>query len=292
MPFHRLTLTVVAAFAVVAAACSDGAGPSQPALSTVQADSLAEQLVLDADAENDAATASGGGSFSIVAGSPTELSLNASACVPTVSPTPIMNSDGDRAPDSVRISFANCANTWPFHVDSISGSIDLVDPSPNAAAASIRTRFTDLRHKRLYTLSGLWTSVTLNGVRQAARDASTLQHTVTNFTTDFVFRNGGTASHARSWSANFTADVAGSILFDAALPSGLWNISGTSSWTRGSRAHQVTVSTSPALHYNAACTVVPRFDAGLLTAVVTRNGTQSTVTVQFTACGQYTVTRT
>jgi hypothetical protein len=36
---------------------------------------------------------------------------------------------------------------------------------------------------------------------------------------------------------------------------------------------------------------VPRFDAGTLTAVVTRNGATSTVTVQFTACGTYTVTR-
>jgi hypothetical protein len=145
----------------------------------------------------------------------------------------------------------------------------------------------------LFTLSGLWTSVTLNGVRQAARDASTLQHTVTDFRTDFVFRNGGTASHVRSWSSTFTADVAGSIQFDAVLPSGLWSIAGTSTWTRGSRAHQVTVSTSnPGLHYNAACTVVPRFDAGTLTAVVTRNGTQSTVSILFTACGQYTVTRT
>lgn len=293
MPSHRLSLTaaVAVAFAALAVACSDGAGPSQPALSSVQSDSLAEQLVMDADAENDGATSSGGAAFSIVAGSPTELSLNASVCVPTVSPTPIVNTDGDRAPDSVRISFANCANTWPFHTDSIKGSLDLIDPTPLVAGANIRTVFTNLAHKRVYTLSNLWTSVTLNGVRQAARDASTLQHTVTNFTTDLVFRNGGTASHVRTWSSTFTADVAGSILFDSALPSGNWNIAGTSAWTRGARTHQVTVSTNPALHFNATCTVVPRFDAGTLRAVVTRDGTQSTITVQFTACGQYTVTR-
>jgi len=106
-----------------------------------------------------------------------------------------------------------------------------------------------------------------------------------------VFRNGSTANHTRNWSATFTADVAGSITFDSPLPSGTWNLAGTSTWTRGSRTHQVTVTTNPALHFNASCTVVPRFDAGTLTAVVTRNGTVSTVTVQFTACGQYTVTR-
>lgn len=278
------TLAAVLAFVALGAACSDSAGPGQAALSDAQADSLAEVVTMDMDAEIDAATSSGASAgMSFSSGVP---------CLPTISPTPVVNTDGDRTPDSVRIAFAACANTWPFHTDSISGSIDLIDPTPAVAGANARFVFTDLAHKRVFTISGLWTSVTLNGVRQAARDASTLQHTVTNFTTDFVFRNGGTASHARTWSTNFTADVAGSIQFDSALPSGTWNISGTSSWTRGSRTHQVTVSTNPALHFNASCTVVPRFDSGTLTAVVTRNSAQSTVTVQFTACGQYTVTRT
>jgi hypothetical protein len=285
MPSHRgfRTLAAAVVFAALAAACTDGAGPSQQALTSAQADSLAEQLVMDADAEIDVATSSGAAAFAVT--------LDAAACIPTVAPTPITNADGDRAPDSVRISFGACANTWPFHTDSISGSIDLIDPTPTVAGANIKSVFTDLRHKRVYTLSGLWTSVTLDGVRQAARDPSTLEHTVTDFTTDFVFRNGGTASHTRTWTSTFTADVAGSIQFDSPLPSGTWNIAGTSSWTRGNRTHQVTVTTNPALHFDATCTLVPRFDDGTLTAVVSRNGQQSTVTVEFTACGLYTVTR-
>jgi hypothetical protein len=281
----------LAAVTALVVACADGAGPSQQALTQAQADSLAEQLVLDADAENDAATSADGAGFSVVAGPTDPLSLDASACIPTVSPLPIVNTDGDRAPDSIRISFGNCANRWPLHTDSISGSLDLIDPAPAVAGAALKSVFTDLAHKRVHTLSGLWTSITLNGVRQATRDASSLQHSVTGFTTDLVFRNGGTASHTRTWTSTFTADVAGSIQFDSPLPSGTWTIGGTSAWTRGSRTHQVTVTTNPPLHFNATCTVVPRFDAGTLTAVVERNGNQSTVTVQFTACGAYTVTR-
>jgi hypothetical protein len=295
MPYLRTrsggALAAAFAFATFVAACQDNAGPGTPALSQSQADSLAEQIVLDADAENDVATTSGVGAFDLVGGSSSAMALNGSACVPTVSPLPIVNTDGDRAPDSIRITFANCANSWPLHTDSISGSIDVIDPTPAAAGANVRFAFTDLRHKRVFTLSNLFTSVTLNGVRQAARTNTTLQHTVTDFTTDYVFRNGGTASHNRDWSSNFTADVAGSITFDSPLPSGTWTIAGTSSWARGSRTHQVTIATSPPLHFNASCTVVPRFDAGTLTAVVTRNGNQSTVTVAFTACGTYTVTR-
>src|SRR5688572_11465607 len=215
MPFHRnLTGIVTAvAFAALVAACQDNAGPGQGSLSQSQADSLAEQIVLDADAENDAATASSGTGFAAMMGP--EASLNGAACVPTVAPLPVVNTDGDRAPDSIRITYANCANTWPLHTDSIKGDIDLIDPTPAVAGANIRFVFTNHMHKRVFTISGLFNAVTLNGVRLASRTTSTLQHTLTNFSTDFVFRNGGTANHTRNWSATFTADVAASIAFDS-----------------------------------------------------------------------------
>ena len=287
MPFNRHILSLAAALACagLSAACDENsAGPGDPALSNAQADSLAEVVVMDMDAEIDAASSSGASSAFV-------LSAAGAPCIPTVTPTPVVNTDGDRAPDSVRIAFGACANVWPFHTDSISGSIDLIDPTPAVAGKNVKFVFTNLAHKRVFTPSGLWTSITLDGVRQASRDSSVLQHTVTGFSTDYVFRNGGTASHTRTWSSTFTADVAGSIARDAVLPSGNWNVAGTSSWQRGSITHQVAVTTNPALHYNASCTVVPRFDSGTAIAVVTRNGAVSTVTVQFTACGTYTVTR-
>jgi len=68
-------------------------------------------------------------------------------------------------------------------------------------------------------------------------------------------------------------------------------INGSSTYTSGTNNYSLSVSTNPPLHHNAGCTVQPRFDAGTLTASVTKNGTTSHVTIQFTACGQYTVTR-
>jgi hypothetical protein len=50
-------------------------------------------------------------------------------------------------------------------------------------------------------------------------------------------------------------------------------------------------STDPVLHYNAGCTVRPKLDSGTLHLTLTRNGATSNVTIQFTGCGQYTVTR-
>src|SRR5439155_215529 len=88
-----------------------------------------------------------------------------------------------------------------------------------------------------------------------------------------------------------TRSAARSIQPDARLPSGTLSIDGTSTWTRGTNSYSLTVSTDPVLHYNASCTVRPKFDAGTIKTTVTRNGTTSTVTIAFTACGQYTVTR-
>ena len=87
------------------------------------------------------------------------------------------------------------------------------------------------------------------------------------------------------------ADQAGSIQMGSPLPSGNWSVSGSSTLTSGTNSYSLSVSTSDPLHYNASCTVEPRFDSGTLTAVVTKGTASTTVTIQFTACGQYTVTR-
>ena len=52
-----------------------------------------------------------------------------------------------------------------------------------------------------------------------------------------------------------------------------------------------TMETVAPLHFDPACEFRPRFDAGQVTIVATRGAQTSTVTIEFTACGQYTVTR-
>ena len=59
----------------------------------------------------------------------------------------------------------------------------------------------------------------------------------------------------------------------------------------GGHGSALDVSTDVPLHYNAECTVAPKFDAGKLVIVMTRGDRTATVTIEYTACGQYTVTR-
>lgn len=291
----RSTFIAVAAAVVLgAAACTDSNAPAVPALSAAQADSLGEVVVADVQGDLDAATVSGAVAFdpfSATLAQPALVVSSSAGCTPARSPASPGNADGDRVPDSVRLDFAGCVIVRPLVTDTISGLIDILDPTPNGADHAVKFVFTDFRTLELSNITNLWRSQTRNGVRQMQRDSSVVSHSVTNFQTDYVYRNGSTATHIRTWNGAFTADVPGSIHPDSVLPSGTFNVSGTSSWTRGSRTWSLTVSTNPALHYDASCTVGPKFDAGTLTAVVTRNGNTTTVTITFTACGQFTVTR-
>src|SRR5260370_30258078 len=120
---------------------------------------------------------------------------------------------------------------------------------------------------------------------------TTLRTSETNFRTDYVYGNGATAEHVRTWTVLFTADVAGSIQPNALLPSGAWTVTGTSAWTRGHSSHSLTVTTNPPLHYNASCTTAPRLDAGTITAVASRGPPTITESDQFPACAKHPVTR-
>jgi hypothetical protein len=287
------TLTIAAALALsAAAACvKDGTAPTTPLLSQSQADSIAEQLAFDAEDENAGATMTGVAGAGAAASFAGLGPLGLLRCAPTRTPASPSDADSDGVPDSVRIDFTGCILSFPLETDTVRGTIDVLDPTTAVADHAVERIFTEFTRVRVYTIAGKFTSETRNGTRITRRDATTIENTETNFRTDYVFCNGGTATHVKTWMATFTADVAGSIQPEHPLPSGSWSIGGTSSWTRGSNTYSLTVTTSPSLHYNATCTVAPRFDSGTLTAVVVRGGRTSNVSIQFTACGVYTVTR-
>jgi hypothetical protein len=298
MHHSLLALAGAAAALVLVTACNNerGTAPTTPLLSQSQAESLATTVVADVAGEITTAAMDGSGGGGLGATAPLSASAPAASttatqCLPTESPTPVVDADKDGVPDSVRFDYAGCVISRPLAIDSLSGTIDLIDPTKLVADHAVKRVFTDFKRVTVNLVSGAKSSVTDNGVRQASHDGTTLRSSETNFRTDYVFANGGTAEHVRTWESIFTADVAGAIMPNALLPSGTWSVNGTSSWTRGQHSYSLTVTTNPPLHYNASCTAAPRFDAGKITAVVVRGSQTVTVTIEFTACGVYTVTR-
>lgn len=278
--------------AALFAACKDAQSPNTM-LSQVEATAVAEQLTTDAGALIQGATfnSSTGTPFAAgpLMGAPARTAtVN---CTPAQSPASPTNSDGDPVPDSVRVDFTGCTATDGSYTVTLGGTIDFVDPTPTQTDWALRTRYNDFSRSLTNTATGKTRSAVENGVRTATGSADQLQFTETDFRTDYTFASGATASHVRTWASTFTADQAGSIQAGSPLPNGDWNITGTSTWTSGLLSFSLAVTTNPQLHYNASCTVEPRFDSGTLAAVVTKNSASTNVTIEFTACGQYTVTR-
>src|SRR5713226_8560208 len=268
----HVTLVAATALAIGLAACNSTEAPTG-VLTQQEAQSVADVVVADAASLADAATYN---ATSGVAMASAPASTTTSQPCPAISPLPVVNSDGDMPPDSVHFDFTGCIIQRPLETITLSGGVDYVDPTPTTTDHSVRVRFTDFTRTVMKILSGKTTSIELNGVRTFTGTADALEHS---------------ATHLKTWSSTFTADVPGSIQVGSPLPSGTWNITGTSTWTRGDRTYSLSLTTNPPLHYNADCTVAPKFDAGTITAVVTRNSQTVNITVQFTACGQYTVTR-
>ena len=285
------TITV-ALFAACSTSPSTAPSLQNPVLTQPQANAVAELVASDAaslvgGATLDAAT---GMPFAVapMPGAPA-LAPSTATCTPTRSPSPPTNSDGDPVPDSVRVDFTGCTFTGDGHTVTLSGSIDIVDPTPATTDRAFRTR-SNAFTRTVTNSTGTTRSVVENGVRSVVGTADQIQLLDTT-QTDYTYGSGATASHARKWLATFAADQAGSIQMGSRLPSGTWTISGSSTYTSGTNSYSLSVTTSDPLHYNTSCSVEPRFDSGTLTVHVTKGTTSTTVTITFTGCGQYSVNR-
>lgn len=286
--------------AALLSACSSGSPTSTsptPSLSASQADTAAQVLTADADGLSDGATATGSANvangFSLVpvSGQVRTMSNPPLLCHPTILPQPVVNRDLDAVPDSERVDFTGCLINSAFAPESLGGTIDYIDPTPTVTDHNVKRVFTNFFIQKRRLLRGDTIMDEWNGTQTASRDSSQGQFTETGFTLVHTFPNGHTASHVVTWSSTFIADTAGSIQDDTPLPSGTRNITGTSTWTYGSNTWDFSVTTNPPLHRQGACTTVPLFDSGTMTVVVTRPSESTTLTITFTGCGVYTVTR-
>jgi hypothetical protein len=144
-----------------------------------------------------------------------------------------------------------------------------------------------------------------NGTRKYTRTDSTSfafavygATTADPFVSTYTGPDSATGSHSRQWNTSFTADTAGTLLRNQPLPNGVFAVNGNSTWSRtkadSTKTWSLTTTTGTAgVHYSAACDATGLgFDSGTLTTVATdKNGVKTTITITFTACGQYTVAK-
>jgi hypothetical protein len=297
-PPLRLGATFITALALTVGACSDGSGPSgttSNTLTSIQAQDLGSDVAQDMAevTETSVYDQSTGVQFaSLTAGS--HLVVPPPACV-VITPVPVVNSDSDIIPDSVDFDYGNCVFTRAGGVitDSLSGTIDFLDPLPTVPSFGVRHIFTNFRRSRSNNLFPGRSFVAVhNGVREWGASPDTLGHTITNFVTVWTHPSGRTTTHTKDWVARFTATTPGTIGLGLPLPAGTWVLNGTGKWTTLNRTWDIQISTTAPLAYDPSCTEAPRLTSGTLNLVVTRNTEVTNIQVDFTGCGTYAVTRT
>jgi len=272
-------------------ACSDSSSPSSTeALNAAQAAALGDGVAADVAELIDASDFDPATGMSLVRGAAL-LGTPPGGCTIDISPTPPVNSDGDAVPDSVRFDFTDCSFTRGAMTHTLSGMIDVLDPTPATTDLAVRMVFTDFLRSLFNSVTDKTLSALMNGERMIVLTSDSLTHTVTAFQTDFVLPSGATGTHVKDWAAKFYPDAAGSIVLGSPLPAGLLSVNGTSDWIRNGKTWNVVTTTNVPLHYDPTCTALPPFDAGKLTHTVTRGELTTTVVVEFTNCGVYTVTR-
>jgi len=177
-----LAAALLAALALGLGACSDSSDPSggtSNTLSQVQANDISSDMAQDMDelAELSMFDASNGiplSSQAAIQGAPP------APCV-TITPTPVVNSDGDAVPDSARFTYDACVFTRGngAMTDSLGGTIDFIDPLPLAASIGVRHVFTNFTRARINTAVPLRSFMAVhNGTREWGGNADTLRDTV------------------------------------------------------------------------------------------------------------------
>ena len=205
---------------------------------------------------------------------------------PSISPFPPVDSDSDRVPDDVTLTFTlpDChfARADGASLD-ITGTIEISDPTPTTHDFGLRVAFGNLQ--RQYTAPGGDSHLRrLSGVRQLLKTATEFTG-VDSTDAHFESTHDGSGDFNKAWVVDFKVDDGQSFGWDRHLPSGTLTVNGTSTRTRGDVTRSLEVTTLTGLHFDATCTAEQKFDAGELQIVLTGFEHSGTIDVKFTACG-------
>lgn len=203
---------------------------------------------------------------------------------PTLSENPPTDTDGDRIPDDLTITYDPAKCTFGDTATSyfqLSGAVQIQDPS--ATDPAIRVTFLELQSKLVWRRELAWLRLA-NGPRQlltsdagfSASDSTTVKHESSRH---------GSAELAKAWQVDFVADEGAVFEPRAPLPSGDLTIDGATSRTWNDKVRSFTVSTPVALHFDAACDADDKITSGELHAEFVSPRKTATLTVVWNGCG-------
>jgi hypothetical protein len=199
-------------------------------------------------------------------------------CV-TVSPSPVVDTDGDGVPDNATYTF-NCTRTRVTGgTTKVTGGATLSDPGVgfNLSLSNLTTEVKNGDGSLSYT-------AVRNGTRAATGSGTqiTLAH---NLNVTRTVTGSPTAAISNTSTLSFTAASGSSIAQGQPLPSGTITASGNYGWVSGSESFNFQLSTPTALSYDASCTSDLKITAGVLRATLLGTGANGFIRITFNGCG-------
>jgi hypothetical protein len=202
-------------------------------------------------------------------------------CV-TITPSPVVDTDGDKVPDSATMTF-DCSRDSTDYSFSRIGTIQISDPSSIAGEGGFDSVI-NLTEKRSNKLTGKVVSETRTGERHPRRngDKITQNHDITIART---VTDEPDASIHNVWKLEFTAATAGSIVKGSLLPAGTLSIDGTHTVLRDGATRTYSIQTPSVLTYDPTCDADVKYVAGMLKVTATGAEKDGTLEIAYGACG-------
>jgi len=276
--------------ALIVSACSDASGPEPRVLTDEETQSIgfAVQAMVSSSMgsmTSDGAVSTSGGALGM-ASREGGLALEplSSGC-PSPSQDPIVDSDGDAVPNDVTFTFAlpacHFGDGGPGTVD-LTGTLRVVDPSPQTAAHAFNATLTNLR--LAFTGQAESGAVTQTGNLAVSASGSGLAQT---HTMTWVAEVSGqpTTTITSSWNATFAPAAGQSLVIGAPLPDGTFNPSGSMSWSHGNEQLTMAVEATTPLQYDAECASSGSpFSAGQLRVLFSTTQVRGFVQLTYAGC--------
>jgi hypothetical protein len=209
------------------------------------------------------------------------------SCIVQTPASPV-DQDGDGIPDTLTLTAgAGCTFANDSVTISVSGSIDLGDPTPTTADADYVSTVNNLVFG---VATGADTAtIGLNGTATVTETTGSLSEA--NQLTLNLTSNGTqaiNASFAQNWMSVFTFTGA-QLTANAGLPAGSLSVTGTTNYTSSTSSFALAVSTLTPLSYDPTCNTMSQITAGEVKAVFSGTTKTAFVTVTWSGCQDPTV---
>jgi hypothetical protein len=203
------------------------------------------------------------------------------ACV-TVTPSPLVDTDGDGVADSATYTF-DCSKDGVIFASSKTGTLVVSDPSSVPSVWGFDST-SDLTETNTNKITGKTVTEVRKGSRSPRKTADQVVQshniTVTRSVTDQP-----TATITNLWNYVFNATTAGSIVMGQPLPAGTASLAGNWSYSRDGKNRTYTVSTIQALQFDPTCTDRLKIVSGKLRGTLSNNNGDGFIEITFGACG-------